>query len=83
MLINKNLDIYYCNYQPENIERFKNEKLFVLAGIANPENFLLLLKKNNLNIKEKLFFPDHYSLLKKRLKISSIMQNKKVESYND
>ena len=68
LLINKNLDIYYCNYQAENIERFKNEKLFVLAGIANPENFLLLLKKNNLNIKEKLFFPDHYRFAEKEIK---------------
>ena len=68
LLINNNLDIYYCNYQPENIERFKNDKLFVLAGIANPENFLFLLKKNNLNIKEKLFFPDHYRFTEKEFK---------------
>ena len=66
--INRNLDIYYCHYQPENIEKFKNEKLFVVAGIANPENFLLLLKKYNLNIKEKLFFPDHYTFAKKEIK---------------
>ena len=66
--INKNLDIYYCHYQPKNIEKFRNDKLLVLAGIANPENFLSLLKKNNLNIKEKLFFPDHYTFTKKEIK---------------
>ena len=75
--INKNLEIYYCHYQPENIEKFKNEKLFVLAGIANPENFLLLLKKNNLNIKEKLFFPDHYMFTKKEIENIINLANQK------
>lgn len=66
--INEKLDIYYCHYQPENIKKFKNKKLFVLAGIANPENFFLLLKQNNLIIKEKLFFPDHYTFTEKEIK---------------
>ena len=66
--INNDLDIYYCQYIPENIRKFKNDKLLVLAGIANPENFLSLLEKNNLNIQEKLFFPDHYAFSKKEIK---------------
>ena len=65
--INNNLKIYYSEYKPINIDEFKGHKLLALAGIANPENFFMLLKKNNLNIKKKLIFPDHYKFTKKDL----------------
>ena len=38
-----------------------------VAGIANPENFFILLKKNNLKIEKKLVFPDHHRFTKKDL----------------
>ena len=37
--INKNIEIYYSYYEPENINEFKNRKVLALAGIANPDNF--------------------------------------------
>ena len=78
--INKTLEIYYCHYRPENIGKFKNDKLLVLAGIANPENFLSLLEKNNLNIVEKLFFPDHYMFSKKEIKnIDNLAKQKNLK----
>ena len=67
--INKNLEIYYSEYKPININEFKNHKLLALAGIANPENFFMLLEKNNLKVEEKLIFPDHYKFSKKNYKI--------------
>jgi tetraacyldisaccharide 4'-kinase len=58
--INKNLKIFYTSYNPVNIDQFKNKKLLAIAGIGNPNNFFQLLLKNDLNIKKKLIFPDHY-----------------------
>ncbi len=65
--INKNIEIYYSNYKPENINEFKNHKLLALVGIANPENFFMLLKKNNLTIEKKMVYPDHYKFSKKEI----------------
>lgn len=65
--INKNLKIYYSHYEPINIEQFKNHDFMAIAGIANPENFFNLLEKKNLNIKEKLTFPDHYRFTKNQI----------------
>ena len=65
--INRKLKILYSYYKPTNIEEFKNHNLLALAGIANPENFFKLLEKNNLIIREKLIFPDHYKFDKKEI----------------
>ena len=65
--INRKLKILYSYYKPTNIEEFKNHNLLALAGIANPENLFKLLKKNNLIIREKLIFPDHYKFDKKEI----------------
>ena len=73
--INKNLEIYYSSYKPLNIDRFKNHNLLAVAGIANPENFFMLLEKNNLNIKEKLTYPDHDRFTKNQ--IQNIIENAK------
>ena len=66
--INETLEVFYSYYKPLNIEEFKNKKLLALAGIANPENFFTLLEKNNLEIKEKLIYPDHYEFSKTEIK---------------
>jgi tetraacyldisaccharide 4'-kinase len=58
--INKKLKIFYAKYKPTNIEKFKDKKLLAVAGIGNPQNFFKLLEKNNLTIKKKLIYPDHY-----------------------
>ena len=66
--INLNLEIFYSHYKPLNLDHFKNKKLLAIAGIANPNNFFQLLEKNNLNIEEKLIFPDHYRFTKSEIK---------------
>ena len=58
--INNKLKIFYSNYKPQNIEKFKNKKLFAIAGIGNPENFFQLIEDNDLSIKKKFIFPDHH-----------------------
>ena len=64
---NAKLRFVYYEYVPENIERFKNNKLIAFAGIGNPENFFDLLKKNKLNIIKEISYPDHYDYSKKNL----------------
>tara|TARA_B100001057_G_scaffold193167_1_gene194061 strand:- start:57 stop:998 length:942 start_codon:yes stop_codon:yes gene_type:complete len=65
--INKNLEIFYSNYKPVNLHEFKNKRLLALAGIGNPENFFQLIENNNLEIKEKMVFPDHYKFTKNEI----------------
>ena len=45
--INDQLEIFYSKYVPIDIEKFKNKKVIAFAGIGNPENFLIYLKKMN------------------------------------
>ena len=61
-----------------NIKDFKNKNLFAFAGIGNPNNFFKLLSDNNLNIKKKLIFPDHYEFSKLEIKemIGEAKENK-------
>ena len=62
---NKEIKIFYANYEPQNIKEFKNKKVVAFAGIGNPENFFDLLKDNKLNIVETIKFPDHTNIRKK------------------
>ena len=64
---NKNLNIFYSNYYPVNLNEFKNKKLLAVAGIANPKNFFDLLLKEGLEIKKKMIFPDHYQFKKSEI----------------
>jgi tetraacyldisaccharide 4'-kinase len=75
--INNKLDIFYSFYKPINLEKFKNKKLFAIAGIGNPKNFFKLLEENNLDVYEKLIFPDHYQFSKdEMIKIIENAKNK-------
>jgi len=65
--VSSNISIYYSNYLPTNIEKFKGHNLLAFAGIANPENFFNLLEQNNLKIIKKISFPDHYNYSSKEL----------------
>ena len=58
--ISKNTNIYYTKYSPVNIEKYINRKFIAFAGIGNPDNFFDLLIENNINLEEKMHFPDHY-----------------------
>ncbi len=75
--INKNLKIFYSKYIPENLDAFKDKKLFALAAIGNPENFFNLIIENNLEIFKKKIFPDHYIFSK------SEIESIKKEAEND
>ena len=65
--INSKIEIYYSNYVPRNIDKFRNKKLFAFAGIGNPENFFKLLKQNNLLLEKQVSYPDHYKFKKNEL----------------
>ncbi len=64
---NKEIKIFYSKYKAQNIDKFKNKKVTAFAGIGNPVNFFNLLKNNNIDISEKISFPDHYEYLDKEL----------------
>ena len=53
--INKDLDIFYSEYKPSNINQFENKKLLAFAGIGNPENFFNLINFHNLKIEKNDF----------------------------
>ena len=63
--INNNLEIFYSQYRPTNLSQFKNKKLLAIAGIGNPDNFFKLMTQNNLDIRKKMIFPDHYKFNEK------------------
>ena len=75
--INPNLEIFYSFYEPINIEKFKNKELLAIAGIGNPKNFFQLMENNNLKIKKKLIFPDHYKFSKNE--IQNILKDAKKQ----
>ena len=61
---NKLIKIFYTEYKLQDTEKFKNKKIIAFAGIANPNNFFDLLKENNINVLDKIPFPDHYNYSK-------------------
>ena len=65
--ISSTIGIYYSNYVPTNSSKFANHNLLAFAGIGNPNNFFNLLEKNNLKIRKKIPFPDHYNYSFKEL----------------
>ena len=65
--INSDLKIFYSRYKAENLNEFKDKRLFALAGIGNPENFFQLIENNNLIIEKKFIFPDHYKFSKSEI----------------
>ena len=64
---NKLIEIFYTQYKPQNLEKFKSKKIICFAGIGNPINFFNLLEENKLDVLEKIIFPDHYNYSKKEL----------------
>ena len=85
--INKEMDIYYSNYLPSNLDKFLGKDLLAFAGIGSPDNFFNLLEKNNLKITKKVSYPDHYSYslteLRKLIKFSLINNLKIITTEKD
>ena len=77
--INNDLEIFYSNYRPINMEQFKGKKLLAIAGIGNPNNFFDLLKKNNLLVEKKMIFPDHYEFTE--IEINNIIEESVSKNY--
>ena len=78
--ISRNLKIYYSKYVPANIEMFSNKKLIAFAGIGSPDNFFNILEENNLDVRKKISFPDHYQYKKKD--IDSLIEVTKESDYS-
>ena len=64
---NKLIKIFYAKYRPENIDDFTNKKVICFAGIGNPINFFELLRLNEINTLEEIYFPDHHNYSKKEM----------------
>ena len=64
---NQKIKIFYMKYTPLKIDLLKNKKIISFAGIGNPENFFDLLISNNINVSEKIKFPDHYNYSEKEV----------------
>ena len=61
--INNNLEIFDAIYEPTNFKEYNIKNKFLsFCGIGNPHEFENTLKKFKFKIKEKLIFPDHYSI---------------------
>ena len=65
---------------PVNIAEFKNKKLYAFAGIGNPANFFDLLVNNNLDLRKKLEFPDHYEF--KKTEIEKMIKESSKNGYD-
>ena len=65
--ISDNISVYYSEYLPVNLNQFVDQNLLAFAGIGNPSNFFNLLEKNNLRVKKRISFPDHYNYSIKEL----------------
>ena len=74
--ISKSLKIFYSHYLPTNINEFRNKKLLAFAGIGNPDNFFQLLLRYKLDIRKKIYFPDHYEYSEKDLEKINIESTK-------
>jgi tetraacyldisaccharide 4'-kinase len=57
------------NHSFYNIEEFKGQKSLVVSGIARPESFLDALRKNNINIENKIIFTDHKRYTEKEIQL--------------
>lgn len=62
--------IFHSHYEPmglispsdewEGIETLKGKRVLVLSGIANPESFLSLVRKFQVEVVREMIFPDHH-----------------------
>jgi tetraacyldisaccharide 4'-kinase len=57
--------------ESESIKRFQSKRIIAFCGIARPERFLALLRKEALNPVDFIPFPDHYSYTPHSLELIS------------
>ena len=76
--INNNLKIFDAVYEPINLGKFNLKiKYLFFCGIGNPHEFENTLKKYKFKIREKLIFPDHYSMSDDKINNLKNLANKK------
>ena len=80
-LLSKKTKVFYSRYVPNNkiIKKFTKRKILAFAGIGNPENFFDLLERQNLSIKKRIEFPDHY--IYKKEDLQKIILEAKLKNY--
>ena len=59
------LDNITCLQYSKPLKNYDQEKFVLISAIANPEKVLSLLKNHQIDIVEKVFFPDHHFFSKK------------------
>ena len=57
---NKNMGIYYSNYELINKDQIYNKKFLAFSGIADNQNFFSLLERNKATLAIKKEFNDHF-----------------------
>ena len=57
---NKDMSIYYSNYELINKDRIYNKKFLAFSGIADNQNFFSLLERNKATLIIKKEFNDHF-----------------------
>jgi tetraacyldisaccharide 4'-kinase len=57
---NKDMSIYYSNYELINKDQIYNKKFLAFSGIADNENFFNLLERNKATLMIKKEFNDHF-----------------------
>ncbi len=67
--INNNLDIIYAENKIENFETLKGKNFIAFSGIGNPNSFFNLLSENDITIKKRFIYPDHFQFTEKNYKI--------------
>ena len=83
-----NIKIFKSTYSIVNLEELdNNERYLAFAGIGNFDNFIDLLKVNNINLVKTINYPDHYkyndSDLKKIKEIAKFNEAKIITTEKD
>ena len=83
-----NIKVFKSTYSIINLEEFdNNERYLAFAGIGNFDNFIDLLKVNNINLVKTINYPDHYkyndSDLKKIKEIAKFNEAKIITTEKD
>ncbi len=66
---NPSIKIFYSSYKIKNIKELKEKRFIAFSGIADNKSFFNLLKKNNIEILEKIEFKDHHYFSESDMKI--------------
>ncbi|HFL8824218.1 MAG TPA: tetraacyldisaccharide 4'-kinase [Candidatus Azoamicus sp. OHIO1] len=60
MRFNYNSIININNKKNKKIKHLKNKFVYLVAGICNPNKFIIMIKKKKIKILKKYIYPDHY-----------------------